>query len=95
MKKKKADRPKYFINETVSRPVSKREFLRHSKEQTVGDCILLSDIIKRGVFTRSQVNALVRQNVLRPVKYRARVYFKKDNISEGIKHFSSEPQKLF
>jgi hypothetical protein len=94
MPKKKPERPKYFIKETVDRPVSKREFLRHTKEEAVGDCILASDLIKRKVFTRSQVNTLIRAKILKPINYRSKIYFTRDTVPEGIKYLS-DPPKLF
>ncbi len=85
---------KYFVNEVVSRPISKKEFLIRQKEEIVGDCILQSVVLKNKSFTKTQINQLVKAKILLPMKYKSKIYFKKDEIIKGLKYIS-EPPKLF
>ncbi len=72
--------PQYFIREETDRPVSKREYLRVSKEQATVDLILQSQIVKLKTLTRAQINELVRAKVLTPTTYRSQVYFRKEDV---------------
>lgn len=89
-----SSRAKYFIKETYERPVSKKEFIRKQEEGLIGDCVLQSSLLRKKVFTKSQIKMLVSEKILVPVKYKAKVYFKKDDILKGVK-YTSEPPKLF
>lgn len=86
--------PQYFIRDEIDRPVSKREYLRVSKEQATKDLILQSQIVKLKTLTRAQINELVRAKVLTPTTYRSQVYFRKEDVLKGIKYLSTPP-KLF
>lgn len=89
-----APRAKYYIKESYERPVSKKEFIRKQEEGLIGDCVLQSSLLKNKVFTKSQIHILVLEKILLPVKYKSKVYFKKDDIVNGVK-YTSEPLKLF
>ena len=94
MAKRKVERPKYFANGAPPRAILKREFVRSNRKEATEGLILSADLIKSSIFTRSQINSLVRDKVLTPTIYRSRMYFKKDDVLIGIKYLS-EPPKLF
>ena len=85
---------KYFIRECADRPMNKREFLKHQKNVMVGDCVLRAQLLDRRTFTVSQINELIREKIIKPVRYRSQVYFRKDELLEAIKYFAEQP-KLF
>jgi hypothetical protein len=93
---KKARHPKstYFIEEMVSRVVTKKEFLERQMKEMEKSYIQQVSLLDRKIFTRSQIDKLVSTKILSPQKYKSKIYFKKDDVVVGIKYIS-EPPHLF
>ncbi len=84
----------YFINDTISRRVTKREFLNSQKEEITSGCIAQNILIKNKTFTRPEIHKLISAEVLVPVEYKGKLYFKKEEVLAGIKH-NFKPRNLF
>lgn len=92
---KKAPQIKYFINETISRPVSKKEFFRIQKEEIIGDSVPRNSLIKAKTFTNAQMKTLIEKKIFVPIKYKFRVYFTKEDIKTAYKYLYTRPPNLF
>ena len=91
MKKKKL-KIEYFMNGVENKPISKREFLHKQKEDKINDCVSSVTLIKNRSFTRSEINSLVSQKILIPIKYKSEIYFKKDEVIKSFKHINKLPK---
>ncbi len=91
---KKRPKIEYFVNEVISKPVSRKEFLNRQKEEIIGDCVLQSVLLNNKSFTKSQINQLIKEKILSPIEYKSKTYFKKDKVLEALKHIA-QPPKLF
>lgn len=75
-------RSSYSILEYTEKPVTKKSFLKSQKAIAIGDSVSRVRLLEREVFTKKQMDHLVKQGVLVPIKYRSRVYFDKRKVLE-------------
>lgn len=81
---RKKQEVKFFIKEKTLRQVGSHEFSKIQKQEALENCVPQSDLIKRKVFTRSEIDNLVDQRCLTPVVYKNKVYFDKYRVREII-----------
>lgn len=79
---------RYFIKETIERPVTKKEFLLRQKEEVVGDCVSKGELIRGKTFTEPQIKELVGLGVLSPRRYHSKIFFSLRDVQNGIKKVS-------
>ena len=87
-------RERYFLKETIVRPVSKKDFLRVQKEEMLAGHISKQSVLSRRVFTEAQISTLIRGGILHPMLYKRRLYFKQEEVVTGIGYLK-EPPSLF
>lgn len=93
----KADKKAQYCirDEYIDRSVTKKEFLRWSKEEATKGTVSQQQLIKSKTFTKSQIEKLIRHKVLAPSKYQSVVYFKVGDVKNGIKYLSGPPKLLW
>ena len=74
----------FYIREYVDRPVSKKDFLREQEEQATGDGRTKQSLIRDLIFTDSEIRKMVQNGILKPIKYRSKIYFSKEDILVAI-----------
>lgn len=77
MGKRKAQ---YFIREYIDKPVTKKEYFRLRDEEMKRTHIMRQRILENKQYTLSQLNALIHDGLLTPVKYKGRIFFPKDQL---------------
>ncbi len=93
---KNRPRTKYFILETVERPVSKKEFVQHNEREFMKENVSRKNLLKNMTFTKSELGRYERKNVLVPVLYKRKKYYKKEDIIRALKNESPrKPPSLF
>lgn len=78
----------YFIEKTTISPVTKKEFFRIQKEIATEGTTLKSILLKNKVFTPRQIEKLIDAEILHPIVYQSRTYFKHEEVVKGLKYFS-------
>lgn len=76
------------------RKLTHKEFLTLERKARLENTVPRKDLLKSKKFTKRQLEKLVKAKVLRPIKYRSKIYLKKDEVTQGIKYFEELP-KLF
>ena len=76
---------------TDGQKITKRDFLASrvtEKKFITVNHILRSELIRRKVFTKKQLDKLVNEMILIPISYQSKDYFNKDSIMRGLKYLS-------
>ena len=82
---------KYFIG---GREVTKKAFLAYQENEIHKDYLSISSIVERSLLTRQQIDTLISKNLLIPHKYKNKLYFRKEEVANGVRAMS-EQAKLF
>ena len=91
LKQKPEKGPKIEYSTLDGQKLKKKEFLAIQKESAVQDGLPRAEVIKRKIFTESEIKKLILANVIIPVEYRSKVYFSKSDLQKGIKYLSELP----
>jgi hypothetical protein len=81
---------KYSLYERIERRVTKKEFLNAQRAEATSNGVPRAQLIKNKVFTKTEIIRLVRDKKLVPIKYRSRIYFKREHVLSCLFAISSK-----